>query len=254
MNEQNKKRLIGAGALVAVALVAVWIIKILATPADTPDGESVRVYEILPNGQARAVNAEGEKSSSENGDKKESRAEQEPGVTSAIAKPAAQSASKVAEKPADKPEDKQAEKPKTVAEKPKSASKPEAQAAAETPPREVLAPNASTSSKPQTSAPASKPATTQAAKPAPKPAPAAQPDITAGDWVVQVGSFGEQDNADRVVEKLSPRFPAQVSRAVVNGKTYYRVQTGPYDSEAKAKAAEKKLQGQGYGARAMQSP
>jgi DedD protein len=224
MNELTKKRVIGAGALVLVAAVAVWIIKTLATPAAVPEGQSVRVYEILPGGQARAV---GDDQSDES--------------TSDQAEPARQSQSSAVDSAA---------RSQPAPEQKKAAPEPP-----RTPEREVLAPTADPAPTPDTRP-------TPAPRPEPKPSRAdtdasskpATPQPAAGDWLVQVGSFGEQENADRLLEKLAPNYPVQVVKARVNGKTYYRVQAGPYAAESTAKSAQKKLQGQGYGARAMQAP
>ena len=94
-------------------------------------------------------------------------------------------------------------------------------------------------------APAPAPAaTTQAAKPvvhaipratAPAPATAAQ---TNGKWVVQVGSYGSQANADKVVATLKQHgIHASVSHFSKSGHTYYRVRVGPYVERADADKA-----------------
>lgn len=72
-----------------------------------------------------------------------------------------------------------------------------------------------------------KPAPVAAAKPARKPAAAP----TGAGFVVQVGSFGKQGNAERLQEKLvSQGFPAFVEANAAGGKSIYRVKVGPRTS------------------------
>jgi DedD protein len=86
------------------------------------------------------------------------------------------------------------------------------------------------------------PAPAQAEPKSQKPAPAAAADGpsaaarqgpgSAGAgiqaWVVQVGSFADRNNADKLVEELRvARFPAFQEETRVNGQTVYRVRVGP---------------------------
>jgi len=88
-------------------------------------------------------------------------------------------------------------------------------------------------------------ATTQTAKPvvhaiprAAAPAPAAAASQAGGKWVVQVGSYGSQANADKVVATLKQHgIHASVSHFSKAGHTYYRVRVGPYAERADADKA-----------------
>jgi DedD protein len=68
---------------------------------------------------------------------------------------------------------------------------------------------------------------------APVPPPGAR--TVAGDWLVQVGTFGQKDNADRLTASLKQRgFAAFVSSAARSGKTLYRVRVGPAGTREEA--------------------
>lgn len=96
------------------------------------------------------------------------------------------------------------------------------------------------------SQPASKPAVhaiPRAAAPAAAPAPQAS-----GKWTVQVGSYGSQANADKVVASLSRHgLRGSVSHFSKAGHTYYRVRVGSYaehgDAEKEAAAVAKAIGG-----------
>ncbi len=54
-------------------------------------------------------------------------------------------------------------------------------------------------------------------------------------WVVQVGSFGQSDNAEGLAGRLrAAGFDTVVEQADVGGSPVYRVQVGPTSSEARA--------------------
>jgi len=68
-----------------------------------------------------------------------------------------------------------------------------------------------------------------------------------GKWVVQVGSYGSQANADKVVATLKQHgIHASVSHFSKAGHTYYRVRVGPYAERADA---DKALGSRGKGRR-----
>jgi len=96
---------------------------------------------------------------------------------------------------------------------------------------------------------APRPATRTLAKPATKPlesppvkGPAARPEpvppkASASGWAVQVGSFSDRANADRLVEDLlAARYPAFQEQTEVGGKTLYRVRVGPEEDRGLADA------------------
>lgn len=87
---------------------------------------------------------------------------------------------------------------------------------------------------------ASQPTPSAASRPTPKPQPAAAPD---NGWVIRVASFGDADNAERMVQRTrAAGFNTTTEAVTVANRTYTRVQVGPYASERDAKAAQRELQ------------
>lgn len=112
---------------------------------------------------------------------------------------------------------------------------------------------AATDSTEQTSAgnaPA-RPEPVAAETPAPeKTAPTAEPDperteftrSLKGAWVVQLGSFGDSDNARRLRDKVREKgYNSHLQEVVRGGKTLTRVFSGPFAEKSKAEAAKKTL-------------
>lgn len=63
-----------------------------------------------------------------------------------------------------------------------------------------------------------------------------------GHWVLQVGSFSNEQNALRLRDKLrGAHFVTQVERVRVAGKTRFRVRVGPYLERTEAQRDQKKL-------------
>ena len=102
------------------------------------------------------------------------------------------------------------------------------------------------------------PAPAPVSKPAAKPvvhaipraaAPAAAPASSAGGkWTVQVGSYGSQANADKVIASLKQHgLHGSVSHFSKAGHTYYRVRVGSYaehgDADKAAAAVAKAIGG-----------
>lgn len=81
--------------------------------------------------------------------------------------------------------------------------------------------------------------------PAPSPAPAqstAEP-----QWVVQLGSFGEQDNAQRLAKRVAGvGFDANISSYRSDGQVLYRVRIGPKPSRNAAEAVASALSAHGF--------
>lgn len=81
------------------------------------------------------------------------------------------------------------------------------------------------------------------AKPTPAPAVVASPSAAkAGQYMAQLGAFGSAEDADAAWTKINTAhgsmFPTKrhtLQRAEVNGKTYHRLQVGPFDSETSAR-------------------
>jgi DedD protein len=99
---------------------------------------------------------------------------------------------------------------------------------------------------------ATAPAPAPASKPAPKPAAssaAASPQSvpTRGDWAVQLGSFGAEDNAKKLAQKVNVYgYKPEVASIRASGKALYRVRLGPYRSRAEADATASALSAHGF--------
>ncbi|VAX09002.1 hypothetical protein MNBD_GAMMA26-2243 [hydrothermal vent metagenome] len=88
----------------------------------------------------------------------------------------------------------------------------------------------------------------QSAKQQPKPVPKARVGLSA--WVIQVASFGQRENADKLVKRLQAmKFDAFQEQASIGGKTVFRVRVGPEVDHKKAESMrdliEKNVQLQG---------
>ncbi|MEJ2107017.1 MAG: SPOR domain-containing protein [Acidiferrobacteraceae bacterium] len=98
-------------------------------------------------------------------------------------------------------------------------------------PTKPVPPPAPTASVPK---PEPKPATqpkTEAAKPAPAP-------VATGNWLVQVGTFSEPENARRLGEKLKGiHYPVRLKVVTLDKGRAVRVQAGPFATKASAVAA-----------------
>jgi cell division septation protein DedD len=78
--------------------------------------------------------------------------------------------------------------------------------------------------------------------------PAAPASSAGGKWTVQVGSYGSQANADKVVASLKQRgLRGSVSHFSKAGHTYYRVRVGAYaehgDADKEAAAVARAIGG-----------
>jgi len=92
-----------------------------------------------------------------------------------------------------------------------------------------------------TPAPAPAPATTPAAHTEPR-LNAANSHAEHGSFVVQLGSFGSRDNADRLVRDMTAKgFTAFVAPIKSNGRELYRVRVGPTRDRASAEALAAEL-------------
>jgi len=64
-----------------------------------------------------------------------------------------------------------------------------------------------------------------------------------GSWVVQMGSFSTERNALRLRDKLRKSgYVTQVEKAVVNGKSRFRVRVGPFLERSDAEQNRQKMQ------------
>ncbi len=70
---------------------------------------------------------------------------------------------------------------------------------------------------------------------------------SAGPFIIQVGSFGEKANADRLKEGLRIRYDSvYITTTYLNGQKYYRVRIGPFTDKARAYSFAKILAEEGY--------
>jgi cell division septation protein DedD len=85
--------------------------------------------------------------------------------------------------------------------------------------------------------------TEKASEPAPlKPIPPPSTQPSAEGWVVQIGTFSDRGNAERLTHELTARgFSAFVSPVSRTGKTFYRVRVGPAGERAAAEDLARKL-------------
>lgn len=110
------------------------------------------------------------------------------------------------------------------------ARQPEQRAAA----ADVPVPSASAESRQTTATIPAAPARAEPARPAPSRTP---PPAAKGSFVVQLGSFGSRDNADRLVRDMSAKgFKAFVAPIRSGGRDLYRVRVGPTPDRASAEA------------------
>lgn len=73
-----------------------------------------------------------------------------------------------------------------------------------------------------------------------------------GDWVVQLGSFGEQENAKRLAQRVNTYgYKPDVSNHRSSGRAMYRVRVGPYATRAQADATASALSAHGFPAQVV---
>ena len=73
-----------------------------------------------------------------------------------------------------------------------------------------------------------------------------------GEWIVQLGSFGEEANARRLAQRASTfGYQADVSSVRSNNRTLYRVRVGPATSRAHADATASALKAHGLESRVV---
>ncbi len=98
---------------------------------------------------------------------------------------------------------------------------------------------------PTIAAPTPKPVATETPRKPVSPAPAAA-SSTKGDWTVQLGSFGDENNAKRLADRASTfGYKTNVASYKANGKTMYRVRVGAYGSKGQAEATASALSAHG---------
>jgi DedD protein len=122
--------------------------------------------------------------------------------------------------------------------------------------RKALAPEEDKAEPPQQAA-KTEPATTVVAKAevkTAKPAPAA-PESTTGMWAVQLGSFSNQANAERLAADLRKRgYAAFLSQLSTSSGSLHRVRVGPQKDRENAEAVAGKLNADGHKGQVVPHP
>jgi DedD protein len=91
-------------------------------------------------------------------------------------------------------------------------------------------------------APAAAPVVVQAPPPVQAPAPARAVPVEKGSFAVQLGSFRDRDNADRLVRDMTAKgFTAFVAPTTSGGRDLYRVRVGPTRDRTQAEALAAQL-------------
>jgi DedD protein len=73
------------------------------------------------------------------------------------------------------------------------------------------------------------------------------PAVASGDWVVQLGSFGDSANAQRLASRVGTYgYDARVSDYRAGGRAMHRVRVGPHPSREKAEAVASSLSAHGF--------
>jgi DedD protein len=97
-----------------------------------------------------------------------------------------------------------------------------------------------------------RPAPVAASTSAPTAASAAASEATSDQWGVQLGSFSNRENANRMVNDLVDQgFPAHVSVTSSGGRSMYRVRVGPRPSRDSAAELARTLAAAGHGGMVM---
>jgi DedD protein len=87
---------------------------------------------------------------------------------------------------------------------------------------------------------------------APPPPRESAPAAANGDWIVQLGSFGEEANARRLAERSrTVGYAAEVASYRSNGRTLYRVRVGPATTRGQADAKASALRAHGIEAQVV---
>jgi DedD protein len=210
MDQGLKERLVGAAVLVAIG---VWLIPWVLDGPENPSENSTSSLQLPAAEEPVPMRTQTLRIGSP--------AEQQAAAPAAPQPEPSAAAPAAPESPAAAPE-------------PAANSETEVAVATATPEPATVAPAPAT---PATPAP--RPAATPA--PAPRP-PAAPATAAKGDWVVQLGSFGAEDNARKLAQRADQfGYKASVSSTRANGRTLYRVRVGPYETRRSADAAASAL-------------
>jgi DedD protein len=219
MEQRLKERLIGAAILVALA---VWLVPwILDGRAPPPEKQAASVPLELPAPQRNA-----------------------PQRTQRIDLDVPQDASPVVAG-----NDTAAAGPPAAGEDSGAASAGESRSTS-SPTKASPQPGGSAAAPEPHSASGGKPQASKSAEPRESKSGTAPPAAASSDgpkWMVQLGSFGEQDNAERLAQRVSGvGFDAKISTHKSDGQVLYRVRVGPKDTRNAAEATATALSAHGF--------
>ena len=254
MNDVMKKRLIGVAILVIIGVLTPLLLSRCMHGGSEDNGQgSMRVYDVQPDGKAEPASDNGQGNSQEN--TKENQSETGSKPTKAPQSGTGSSSGNGGQSP-------QAASPDAVS--------PQSQSQFSTPPVHGNAGSASGSSNTAPAETGSAPTTAEPSQPSShesssetQPAPARSASTSQASsahasgasglekssiqgWVVQVASFSERGNAEDLAQKLKGKFPASYTPGQVKGKTWYRVNIGPFDSKQAAQSAADRLAKAGH--------
>ena len=225
MDRALKERIVGATVLVVIAVLVVPVF--LDGPAEEP--EIVTEPVALP-GQA------GQDSKRQTIVLERDREEPvpRPGGTRTEAREPAQAARPDAKSDA-KSDEGQQQTPAPAVQSQAKAPEPEPQAREE-PPQEKPAPAPATRTEPQATQP-------KAA------------DSATGMWAVQLGSFSNQQNAERLAAELRKKgYAAFLSRVQTSSEVLHRVRVGPQQNRASAEEVAARLGSEGHKGQVVPHP
>ena len=239
MDKVLKRRLIGASIIIALAVI--FVPMLLVDPDSVRDGDgdaidvppmpdSAREVRRIPLDPEAARVSDSDRPATQRGDGRASTQAPEPAESA----PAADRVS---------PDDRIVLRPDLAEpEQPTAASRTpagEPGSRAETVPDGASDPSESTDVDVSPAEAEAEPEARVQARPAPEPAETAEPaQVSMGDWVVQVASFGSQDAAEQVRARLEALGHIVARDEIVRGQSLlYRLRTGPYPSRAAAERA-----------------
>jgi len=236
MDKVLKRRLIGASILIALAVI--FVPMLLVDPDSVRDGagdaidmppmpDSAREVRRIPLDPEAARVSEPDRASTGRGDGQAS----SPGSEPAESAPASDRVT---------PDERIVLRPDLVEPEPS----PSADASAADDPGSRPESGADSAADQAESADVSGPTESESeteaqAQPAPEPVETTEPaQMSTGDWVVQVASFGSQDAAEQVRARLEALGHIVARDEIVRGQSLlYRLRTGPYPSRAAADQA-----------------
>lgn len=258
MNDVMKKRLIGIAVLVVIGVLAPLLLsQCMHSDDEDSDRSSMRVYDVNPDGSAKsgAQSADDNAATNENkpdepADKSQDRQGSQPSLPDAV------SPQSVPDRSSDSEDFSTPDVAGNQNSNPPTTEKPSSSRNQPAEPRSGDNASAKPQSRPQANEQPSRPKPQAQAKPqsGPQPEQARNPDTgsnsaqrndSASGWVVQIASFGDEGNARAMVKKLASDYRSSYAQVSVNGKTWYRVNVGPFASEEAARSTADSLRKQG---------